>query len=76
METATYTTRPAEHDPHHGTFYYTTCCGNRLYSVRDKMAYDDKICPTCYYHYKMVTLKFDGGYDWNDVLREKANGKI
>ena len=45
MIEATYTTRPSVDG--HGTFYYTTCCGNRMYSVRDKYAYDGCLCPRC-----------------------------
>ena len=45
MTEATYTTRPSVNG--HGTFYYTTCCRNRMYSVRDKYAYDGCLCPRC-----------------------------
>lgn len=44
-EEAYYTTRPSING--HGTFFYTTCCGNRMYSVNDKYAYDGCLCPKC-----------------------------
>lgn len=45
MTEATYTTRQSVDG--HGTFYYTTCCGNRMYSVKGKYAYDGCLCPRC-----------------------------
>jgi len=50
MIEATYTTRPSTDG--HGTFYYTTCCRNRMYSVRDKYAYDGCLCPRCAWVFK------------------------
>lgn len=71
VEYATYTTRPALNDPHHGTFFYTSCCDNRMYSVRDKMSYDGVLCPKCNLKKrKKVILRFDGGWDWNDELEK------
>lgn len=65
--TATYTTRPAENDHHHGTYFFTSCCGNRMYSVKDKMAYNGALCPKCYSQdCKKVALFFAGGTDWSD----------
>lgn len=40
--------------------------GNRMYSVKGKMAYDRCLCPRCNYKHNKVVLKFDGGYDWSD----------
>ena len=55
-EEATYITRPSVDGP--GTFYYTTCCGNRMYSVKDKYAYDGCLCPRCaWILHKNVVLK-------------------
>ena len=44
MEFETYRYREAVNGL--GTFYYTDC-GNRMYSVRDPMAYHGKLCPKC-----------------------------
>lgn len=30
-----------------GTFYFTSICDNRMYSVRGPMAYHGKTCPKC-----------------------------
>lgn len=66
-ENATYHTRPAFNDPDCGTFFYTSCCNNTMYSVRGKMAYDGAICPCCWlYNKKKVILHFKGGFDWED----------
>ena len=50
MTEATYTTKPSVDG--YGTFYYTTCCGNRMYSARDKYAYDGCLCPRCAWIFK------------------------
>lgn len=71
METATYTTRPAAKDKNHGTFFYTSCCNSIIYSVKGKMSYDGALCPSCYYNYKKVVLKFAGGSDWRDELKKQ-----
>ena len=64
---ATYTTRPAENDPNHGTFFFTSCCNNVMYSVRGKMSYNNALCPKCdFIKHKKVILQFAGGYDWED----------
>ena len=56
MTEATYITRPSVDG--HGTFYYTTCCRNRIYSVRDKYAYDGCLCPWCAWVFnKKVVLR-------------------
>lgn len=55
-ETATYTTRPATNG--HGTFFYPSCCHERLYSIKDKWAYDGALCPACYSNgFKKVILR-------------------
>ena len=43
-ETESYQTTPAKY--RRGTYYFTDC-GNRMYSVRDEMAYHGKLCPKC-----------------------------
>lgn len=57
VEMAYYTTREAQNDPNHGTFFYPKCCGKRLYSVKDKWAYDGVLCPNCNSKYKKVILR-------------------
>ena len=40
----TYQVSPATNG--YGNFYFTDC-GNRMYSVRNDMAYHGKLCPKC-----------------------------
>lgn len=40
-----------------GGFYYTKCCGNRMYSIKgDPKLYDGSLCPKCYIKNKKVIL--------------------
>ena len=43
-EIESYQATPEKHG--RGTFYFTDC-GNRMYSVKDDMAYHGKLCPKC-----------------------------
>ena len=55
IEKATYKTRPSINGK--GTFFYTSCCGNRMFSVKDKWAYDGCYCPKCLWNGKYVVLR-------------------
>jgi hypothetical protein len=48
-----------------GMFFYTSCCGNRMYSVENNpMKYHGKLCPRCFmYGGKNVTLYLRGTPD-------------
>ena len=44
-----------------GMFFYTSCCGNRMYSVRnDPMTYHGCLCPKCLYDHKLTVLYLRG----------------
>ena len=56
---ATYQYREEAHG--RGMFFYTSCCGNRMYSVKnDPMAYHGCLCPKCFQNNKLVTLYLCG----------------
>ena len=47
-----------------GMFFYTSCCGNRMYSVSNNpMFYHGKLCPKCFLNNKSVTLYLRGTPD-------------
>lgn len=47
-----------------GMFFYTSCCGNRMYSVENNpMKYHGCLCPKCFWHNKSVTLYLRGTPD-------------
>ena len=59
---ATYQYREEAHG--NGMFFYTSCCGNRMYSVKnDPMAYHGCLCPKCFWNNKLVTLYLCGTPD-------------
>ena len=44
-----------------GTFFYTDCCHNRMYTVNnDPMFYHGKLCPKCFHNHKWITLYLRG----------------
>lgn len=45
MEIETYAFTPEANG--NGTYFFTDC-GNRMYSVRDEMAYHGCLCPACF----------------------------
>lgn len=53
-EEATYQYVEEKHG--NGMFFFTSCCGNRMYSVKDKYAYDGAYCPKCYMKNRVVVL--------------------
>lgn len=47
-----------------GMFFYTGCCGNRMYSVnKDPIFYHGKLCPKCFWKGKLTTLYLRGTED-------------
>ena len=47
-----------------GMFFYTSCCGNRMYSVdNEPMKYHGRLCPKCSWKNKLVTLYLRGTPD-------------
>ena len=52
-----------------GTFYYTKCCNNRMYSVKDIMAYHGKLCPKCFHNNKNITLYLAGTPEAIELLK-------
>lgn len=64
---ATYTTREEAHGK--GMFFYTRCCGNRMYSVRnDPMLYHGAYCPKCYWEGKNIILYMTDTEEAKDIL--------
>lgn len=70
MEIETYQTTPESNG--NGTYFFTDC-GNRMYSVRDEMAYHGCLCPACFYRGKQVTLYIRGSKEANEYLDKKLN---
>lgn len=55
-----------------GMFFFTDCCGNRMYSVKtDPMCYHGCLCPKCFWKGKIVTLYLRGTSDGLRVYRNK-----
>lgn len=71
MKYATYQTTPCVSGK--GTFYFTDCCHNTMYSVRDEMAYHEKLCPRCFMNGKYVTLYLRGTKEANEVIRKRMD---
>ena len=66
MTSATYQFANEKHG--NGTFFFTDCCGNRMYSVKnDPMVYQGKLCPKCLSNGKMVTLYLRGTQNENYI---------
>lgn len=64
MEKAEATYQYCEEIHGRGMFFYTSCCGNRMYSVRnDPMTYHGCLCPKCFQNNKLVTLYLQGTSD-------------
>lgn len=44
-----------------GMFFYTDCCGYRMYSAfNDPMKYHGRLCPNCFWNNKSTTLYLRG----------------
>ena len=53
----------------HGTFYFTKCCNNRMYSVKGIYAYHGCLCPKCFsQNNKLITLYLAGTSEANKIL--------
>ena len=64
MEKAEATYQYLEEKNGIGMFFYTSCCGNRMYSVSNNpMFYHGKLCPKCLLNNKSVTLYLRGTPD-------------
>jgi hypothetical protein len=51
-----------------GTFFYTDCCHNRMYTVNnDPMFYHGKLCPKCFHNYKLTTLYLRGTNEAKEI---------
>lgn len=56
---ATYQYREESHG--NGMFFYTSCCGNRMYSAgSNPMKYHGCLCPKCFWNNKTVILYLRG----------------
>ncbi len=61
METKEATYQYLEEAHGNGMYFYTDCCGNRMYSVDgNPMKYHGCLCPRCLLHNKSVTLYLRG----------------
>lgn len=61
MERSEATYQYTEEKNGNGMFFYTDCCGNRMYSVNnDPMTYHECLCPKCFWNNKYVTLYLRG----------------
>lgn len=69
MEIETYRVTPEKDG--NGTFFITDC-GNKMYSVKGKMAYHGCLCPGCLYKGKQVTLYIRGSKEANEYLEENT----
>ena len=64
MEKAEATYQYLEEAHGNGMFFFTSCCGNRMYSVdSDPMKYHGCLCPKCFWENKLVTLYLRGTPD-------------
>lgn len=65
--------QPVESVNGKGTFFYTSCCGATLYSVKGEMAYHGKLCPRCFWKNTHTTLYMVGTEEANRI-EEKIRG--
>lgn len=55
-----------------GMFFFTSCCGNRMYSVdNNPMKYHGCLCPKCFLNNKSVTLYLRGTPDGIRVFKNE-----
>jgi len=55
-----------------GMFFYTDCCGNRMYSVSsDEMKYHGCLCPRCFWKGIYTTLYLRGTPEATEVMNER-----
>ena len=54
--------QPVEEKHSKGMFFYTSCCGNRMYSVtNDENKYHGALCPKCYNIYNIECILYKVG---------------
>lgn len=70
MEYATYQITEAVNGA--GTFFFTDCCRNRMYSINGPDAYHGKLCPACMVRGKMVILYKRGTPEANEVMKKRG----
>ena len=72
-EEATYQYLEEAHG--NGTFFFTDCCNNRMYSINnDPITYHGKLCPKCFWEGKSVTLYLRGTEEAKRVMQEREEG--
>ena len=60
-----------------GMFFYTSCCGNRMFSIENNpMRYHGCLCPGCFCEGKIVTLYLRGTPDGIRVFETEYGIKI
>lgn len=70
METKEATYQYLEEAHGNGMYFYTDCCGNRMYSVESNpMKYHGCLCPRCFGNSKSVTLYLRGTKDGVRVFK-------
>lgn len=75
IEEATYQYLEEAHG--NGMFFYTDCCGNRMYNInKDPMTYHGKLCPKCFWKGKSVTLYLRGTEEGIRVFENEHNIKL
>jgi hypothetical protein len=71
-EEATYQYLEEAHG--NGMFFYTSCCGNRMFSIcNNPMKYHGCLCPKCLLENKTVILYLSGTPDGIRVFEMKLN---
>ena len=72
MENSEATYQYREEKYGRGMFFYTDCCGNRMYSVdNNPMKYHGCLCPKCFLDNKHVTLYLRGTPEGIRVFEER-----
>lgn len=77
METKEATYQYLEEAHGNGMFFYTGCCGNRMYSVdSNPTKYHGCLCPKCFQDNKLVTLYLRGTPDGIRIFEVENNIKV
>ena len=73
METAEATYEYLREVHGNGMFFFTNCCGNRMYNPdNNPMKYHGCLCPKCFLNNKLVTLYLRGTPDGIRVESEET----